>query len=97
MRVAARILAVADSYDAMSTARPYRLGMTPSRVEQILTEGADSQWDRQVIEAFLRCRDKIKMVRERGLGDTLGYALNGALRIGGNSLHDVCLPVSATG
>src|SRR5207253_2655049 len=33
----ARILAVADSYDAMSTTRPYRDAMPFRRVEEILT------------------------------------------------------------
>src|SRR5262249_51571272 len=38
----ARILAVADSYDAMSTSRPYRAAMPPARVEAIIREGAGS-------------------------------------------------------
>ncbi len=37
--IIARILAVADAYDAMSTTRPYRQAMTHDRVESILREG----------------------------------------------------------
>ena len=43
----ARILAVADSYDAMSTSRPYRKGVAPDRVEQILIEGSGERGIRE--------------------------------------------------
>ena len=48
----ARIVAVADSYDAMTSARPYRVGMTPERSLEILREGSGIQWDRAVVQAF---------------------------------------------
>lgn len=76
----ARILAVADSYDAMSTARPYREALPFRRVEEILTEGAGSQWDARVIEAFQRCRQKVHAIRQRGVGESLLAAIDGALR-----------------
>jgi HD-GYP domain-containing protein (c-di-GMP phosphodiesterase class II) len=77
----ARILAVADGYDAMSTARPYRDAMPCRKVEEILKEGADTQWDRSVVEAFQRCRHKIHAIRQRGVGESLYQALDGALRM----------------
>lgn len=52
--LAARILAVADSYEAMTSRRPYR---QPMQVEQALTElkrCAGSQFDTDVVEAFTR-------------------------------------------
>jgi HD-GYP domain-containing protein (c-di-GMP phosphodiesterase class II) len=76
----ARILAVADAYDAMSTTRPYREAMACRRVEEIIVEGAGKQWDRQVVEAFLRCRLKIHAIRQRGVGESLRHAIDGALR-----------------
>jgi len=76
----ARILAVADSYDAMSTNRPYRAGMPAPRVEEVLREGAGKQWDAQVVQAFLRGKQMIHAIRQRGLGDSLRHALDGALR-----------------
>ncbi|MDB5385548.1 MAG: hypothetical protein JWM11_1194, partial [Planctomycetaceae bacterium] len=48
----ARILAVADSYDAMTSARPYRSAMPTEKAEQILAEGAGTQWDSEVVRAF---------------------------------------------
>lgn len=76
----ARILAVADSYDAMSTTRPYRQGMSATKVEQILTEGSNQQWDPRVVEAFKSSIHRIRSIRERGLGESLRQALDGALR-----------------
>lgn len=76
----ARIIAVADGYDAMSTARPYREALPFRRVEEILAKGAGSQWDARVIEAFDRCRQKIHAIRQRGVGESLLAAIDGALR-----------------
>jgi putative nucleotidyltransferase with HDIG domain len=75
-----RILAVADAYDAMTTARPYRDPMPWERVERILAEGAGTQWDARVVEAFQRCRHKVHTIRQRGVGESLRAALDGALR-----------------
>lgn len=58
--LAARILAVADAYDAMASDRPYRKGMPEERVERILREGAGTQWDPAVIDAFFRALDDIR-------------------------------------
>ncbi|MGQ9696193.1 MAG: HD-GYP domain-containing protein, partial [Thermodesulfobacteriota bacterium] len=48
----ARIVAVADSFDAMVTDRPYRKGMPPWKALEELISKAGSQFDPQVIEAF---------------------------------------------
>jgi len=49
-----RVIAVADSYDAMTTDRPYRAGMPPRRAASILRDGRGIQWDASVVDAFLR-------------------------------------------
>ncbi len=49
----ARIIAVADSYDAMATDRPYRKRLTQDVIMQEFRRGAGVQWDPQVVEAFL--------------------------------------------
>jgi HD-GYP domain-containing protein (c-di-GMP phosphodiesterase class II) len=58
----ARILAVADSYDAMITDRPYRTGRTP-REDQIEIEArAGQQFDPQVVAAFTTVmRDEVQV------------------------------------
>ncbi|MDB5387483.1 MAG: domain/GAF domain/HD domain protein, partial [Planctomycetaceae bacterium] len=45
----ARIIAVADSFDAMSSDRPYRLGMPLEKVDLVLRNGAGKQWDPVII------------------------------------------------
>jgi HD-GYP domain-containing protein (c-di-GMP phosphodiesterase class II) len=76
----ARILAVADAYDAMSHARAYRDSLPFQRVEEVLQQGAGAQWDKQVVDAFMRCRHRIYAIQQRGLGDSLRQAIDGALR-----------------
>jgi hypothetical protein len=55
----ARIVAVADSFDAMSSDRPYRKGMPYDRLEDILRKGSGHQWDPQVVDAFLKVKEEI--------------------------------------
>jgi diguanylate cyclase (GGDEF)-like protein/putative nucleotidyltransferase with HDIG domain len=50
----ARILAVADAYEAMTTDRPYRPALAPAHAAQELSRGAGSQFDKDVAEALLR-------------------------------------------
>src|SRR5262249_9320054 len=45
----ARIIAVADACDAMTSARPYRPGMAPERIDSVMAEGAGLQWDPDVV------------------------------------------------
>jgi putative nucleotidyltransferase with HDIG domain len=50
----ARVITVADAFDAMTTDRPYRKGMPPwSAMEEIL-KNSGKQFDPQVVEAFKR-------------------------------------------
>ncbi len=55
----ARIVAVADSFDAMSSDRPYRKGMEIERIEAILREGAGKQWDAQVVDTYFAVKADI--------------------------------------
>jgi len=55
----ARILGVADAYDAMRSDRPYRRGMPVFRIEQLFRADAGQQWDPRIIDAYFRCRDEI--------------------------------------
>jgi diguanylate cyclase (GGDEF)-like protein/putative nucleotidyltransferase with HDIG domain len=50
----ARILAVADAYEAMTSPRPYRPAMPPDEAAQELRRGAGRQFDEQVVDALLR-------------------------------------------
>jgi len=50
----ARVIAVADSFDAMTSDRPYRAGMPNAKAAAILHAGRDQQWDATIVDAFLR-------------------------------------------
>jgi len=50
--VAARIFAVADTLDALTTDRPYRPGRTFAVAREILREGAGTQFDPAAIAAY---------------------------------------------
>jgi HD-GYP domain-containing protein (c-di-GMP phosphodiesterase class II) len=59
----ARIMAVADAYDAMTSDRAYRAGMPHDKAIGILREGAGSQWDSEVVSAFVSVVDDIMAIR----------------------------------
>jgi HD-GYP domain-containing protein (c-di-GMP phosphodiesterase class II) len=52
----ARILAVADAFDAMTSVRAYRPAQGPDAAMRILERGAGEQWDPGVVAAFAECR-----------------------------------------
>jgi putative nucleotidyltransferase with HDIG domain len=50
--LAARIIAVADSFDAMTTDRPYRKGMPPWEALEEIVASSGKQFDPEVVAAF---------------------------------------------
>lgn len=58
----ARIVAVADAFDAMASDRPYRKGMPDDKIDAIFREGAARQWDPQIVEAFFRARSDLREI-----------------------------------
>ncbi len=48
----ARIIAIADAYDAMLSPRPYRPALTPEKAQQTLLAGAGRQWDAALVVLF---------------------------------------------
>ena len=51
--LAARIVAVADTYHALISDRPYRKGMSVEKACSILEEGAGIQWDKELVRQFI--------------------------------------------
>ncbi|MFZ0485071.1 MAG: HD domain-containing phosphohydrolase [Desulfobacterales bacterium] len=51
--IGARILAVADTFDAVKSDRPYRKGWALERAIDLITEEAGRQFDPDVVDAFL--------------------------------------------
>ncbi|QDU39433.1 Cyclic di-GMP phosphodiesterase response regulator RpfG [Maioricimonas rarisocia] len=63
----ARVLAVADAFDAMGSNRSYRQGMPIERIETILHEGAGTQWDPVVVRAYFESRSDIHRIANEEL------------------------------
>lgn len=51
--ILARIIAVADSFDALITDRPYRKALSVERAREVLVENMGTQFDPQLVEVFL--------------------------------------------
>ncbi len=50
----ARILALADTYDALTSARPYRQAMDKTEAIKIIKDNRDTQFDPELTEVFLK-------------------------------------------
>jgi putative nucleotidyltransferase with HDIG domain len=50
----ARIIAVADAFDAMTNDRPYRRSIGHDRAVDTLMTGAGTQWDPEIVRCFLK-------------------------------------------
>lgn len=85
--LAARIIAVADAFDAMGSDRPYRRRLPDEKIDAIFREGAGRQWDPKVVDAFFRIRHELEeiVVEDRSTRASLepiplrSYLVNGAV------------------
>ena len=60
--LSARIVAVADSVEVMSSRQLYRQPRTPQETVDELKRGAGTQWDAQIVELVLRLIDTGELV-----------------------------------
>lgn len=67
IHIGARILVVADSYEAMTSERPYRAALSQQTAIEELKKGSGTQFDPVIVEAFLK-------VLERGFDKELADA-----------------------
>jgi hypothetical protein len=72
----ARVIAVADAFDAMTSDRPYRDGMTPQEAMRVLRSGRGRQWDGRIVDAFVRA------VEDDRLFETISQSVGGAGGVG---------------
>ena len=59
----ARIIAVADTFDAMTTDRPYRKAMSSETALEELRKNSGIQFDKDVVEAFIRGYKEMEFVQ----------------------------------
>ncbi|GGJ33012.1 HD domain-containing phosphohydrolase [Deinococcus roseus] len=72
----ARIVSIADAFDAMTSSRPYRKGMPTEKALSILTEGAGTQFDPQLTPLF------VDLGKKGVLDHILGHSAEGRLLVG---------------
>jgi HD-GYP domain-containing protein (c-di-GMP phosphodiesterase class II) len=62
--LAARIVHVVDAFDAMTSARAYRAARSAADAMRELWRNADTQFDRNVVEALAAAMPKIKQTKQ---------------------------------
>ena len=69
----ARIIAVADAFEAMTSDRPYRAGLSPQEARDQIRANSGTQFDPQVVEAFLRSWPRIEPRTRQGAQGRAGH------------------------
>jgi putative nucleotidyltransferase with HDIG domain len=88
----ARIIAVADSYDAMTSDRPYRDSM-PSRVARLrMAQAVGSQFDTSVVAAFEAILTQASGEYRIGVGDEFTFGAQSARSYRGGAIAMVSAP-----
>lgn len=70
--LSARIVALADTYNALRSRRPYKDPMPRAHTESVIAESSGTHFDPMVVESFLRVKDRMNEIHEqlRGLNET---------------------------
>jgi len=63
--IAARLMAVADVYDALISRRVYKEGMTHEKAIEIMQEGRASHFDADVLDAFIEIQEEFRAIAQR--------------------------------
>ena len=63
--MSARLMAVADVYDALISARPYKKPMSHAEAAEIIRKGRALHFDPDVCDAFLEIEDEFRMIADR--------------------------------
>src|SRR5262249_55666379 len=73
----AGVRGVAEACAALMRARRYRPPLSAPQIEAVLRRFAGSQWDPQVVVAFLACRgDVFPPIYQKGIGESAYHALS---------------------
>jgi len=86
--LSARLMAVADVYDALISRRVYKPALPHEQVCSIILDGSGSQFDPDVVNAFCSIQDTFKEIQER-FSDTVGF-------VSGTGKHDTLLLAEAS-
>jgi len=62
--ICARIVALADVYDALTVRRVYKVAQSHDVARGIILEGGGKHFDPRVVQAFLEIEDQFQKIRE---------------------------------
>ncbi len=68
--LSARIVALADAYDAMTSNRPYKTAVSHEKSKQIIIEDSGTHFDPQLVDIFIKYENAFNVIRKK-LIDTL--------------------------
>lgn len=93
-----KIVSIADVYDALTSDRPYRMGMPPNDAIEYIMGSADRNFDYDMVNAFLKrivpypvgtmvrlSSDEIAVIKETNMN----YPLRPVVRIIGNKTNEI--------
>jgi putative two-component system response regulator len=63
--LSARLMAVADVYDALISRRVYKSGMSHEQAVQVMQEGRGSHFDPAILDAFIKLQDRFQAIAQR--------------------------------
>ena len=63
--LSARIMAVADVFDALVSKRSYKDGFPFEKAMEIIREGSGKHFDPKIVDAFMRASDEVRQVMEK--------------------------------
>jgi HD-GYP domain-containing protein (c-di-GMP phosphodiesterase class II) len=72
--LAARIFSVADSFDAMTSSRPYRSPMTVERALAEIRAGTDTQFDPDIVRVFVDMIERDQPADDPAFSRALAHA-----------------------
>jgi len=79
----AKLLAVADAYDAMTTDRPYRKALPREDVLKIFKEQSGKQFDKKIVDALIEVTNELRLnIQPMSMKETAGKQYFGKI-IGG--------------
>ncbi len=96
----ARILALADQYDALRCRRPYTAGLTPAQALAILKRDAGRQFDPRLVAALERCvaqvETRMSASGEAEQGESRVFGIIAETRRRSQALHEALLEIGAS-
>ena len=67
--LSARVMAVADVFDALVSKRPYKDGFPFEKAMEIIRESSGSHFDPNVVNAFVEASDEVRQVMDTYMGN----------------------------